>query len=223
MNPCLRGTARIAVGLAISLGIAAPGTSTGQEKIKLSIAHIGLAAGQTNAETWGVLRANLEATGKAEVTTYGSGSAYANPTKFSELVELGVVDMAFAVQQFEPGRYPLNLLAGEPFITNDHVKGTRAFHRMLRSIPELAAEFRPNRVLIVGLAGAEQIHSRKPLRTIDDLKGARVLALNPIVLSIIREVGGSVVALPQTAQYENFQKGVIDAGSSSRAMVAAGA
>ncbi|MSQ73417.1 MAG: hypothetical protein EXR27_19385 [Betaproteobacteria bacterium] len=215
MNRYLRNAVRLAVGLSITLGVSVPGPATGQEKVKISMVHIGPATTPTTSETLGVLKASLEATGRADVIMYGSGSAYSNPTKFFELVELGVVDIAFAVHQFEPGRFPLGLLAGEPFITNDHVKGTRAFLRTVRNTPELLAEFKPNRILIVGLASAEQIHARKPIRSIDDLKGARVLAINPIVLSMIREVGGTVVALPQTAQYENFQKGVIDASSSS--------
>lgn len=197
-----------AAGIAIA-ACAHPAFS--QEKIKISIAHVAPTTAPTNTGSVGVLKSNLEATGKVEVTMYGTGSAYSVPTKFSELTETGVVDIALGAQQFEAGRYPLNLLAGVPFMVNDHVKASRAYLRALRSTPELMAEFNPIRVLVVAFTSTEQFHARKPLKSIDDLKGMRVMAINPLVLAMIRDVGGNVVALPQPAQYENLQKGVVDA------------
>lgn len=199
---------RAAIGFTITV---CAHSALGQEKIKLSIAHIGTIAAPNVSGTVGVLKTNLEATGKAEVTMYGTGSAYSVPTKFSELTESGVVDISFGAQQFESGRYPLNLLAADLFPLRDSAKASRAYLRALRSMPELEAEFRPNRVVMVGFSTAEQIHARKPLKSINDLKGMRVMAINPLVLAMIRELGGNVVALPQPAQYENLQKGVVDA------------
>ena len=206
----IRRLTQAAIGLTIT---AAAHSVLGQEKTKLSIAHIGPATALNVIGTVGALKASLEATGKAEVTMYGTGSAYSIPTKFSELTETGVVDITFGVQQFEAGRYPLNLLAADLFPVNDAARAARAYLRALRATPELEAEFKPNRVMIVGVTTAEQIHSRKPLKTINDLKGLRVMAINPLVVGMIRELGGSVVTLPQPAHYENLQKGVVDAVS----------
>ncbi|MFN0304456.1 MAG: TRAP transporter substrate-binding protein DctP [Burkholderiales bacterium] len=181
-----------------------------QEKTKISFAHFGTLANPVLTLTVVPLRDALEATGKVEVTMYGTGSAYSVPSKYSEMVAEGVIDMAFGGQQFEGGRFPLNVLMGEPFLINDHVKGSRAVTKLARNQPELAAEFRPNRLVLVTLASGEQLHGRKPIKSIDDLKGMRVMTTNPGLQAIVREVGGSVVALPLTAQYENLQKGVVD-------------
>ena len=210
-HPSFRLLTRTAIGFAMA---ACLHQALAQEKIKISIVHIATASAPTNVGSVGVLKTSLEATGRAEVATYGTGSAYSNPTKFSELVESGVVDIAIGVPQFEAGRYPLNLLSGDLFPLIDHAKASRAYLRVVRATPELEAEFRPNRVLVVLFTSAEQIHSRKPLKSIDDLKGMRVMAINPLVMAMIRDVGGNVVALPQPAQYENLQKGVVDAVSS---------
>lgn len=186
-----------------------------QEKAKITFAHFGTLQNPALTKTIVPLRDMLEATGKVEVVFYGSGSPYSVPSKYSELVGEGVVDMAFGGQQFEGGRFPLNVLFGEPFLTSDHVKGSRTFTRLVRSMPELLGEFRPNRLLLVALASGEQLHGRRPVKTIDDLKGLRVMTTNPSLQAIVREVGGNVVALPLTAQYENLQKGVIDLVSGS--------
>ena len=191
------------------------GAAYGQAKAKIAFAHFGTLANPVLAETIVPLKNALEATGNVEVTMHGTGSALSVPNKYSEMVAEGVIDMAFGGQQFEGGRFPLNVLMGEPFVVDDHVKGSRAYTRLLRSVPELAAEFKPNRLLLVTLASGEQLHGQKPLKSIDDLKGMRVMATNPGLQQIIRGVGGSVVALPLTAQYENLQKGVVDFVSAS--------
>jgi TRAP-type C4-dicarboxylate transport system substrate-binding protein len=186
-----------------------------QEKIPLSMVHIGPAASPAILGTLVPLKEALEKTGEVEVTMYGAGTAYSNPSKFSELVEQGVVDLAFGAQQFEAGQFPLNLLISEPLMVSDAEKATRAYMKVLRSTPELAAEFGKNRVISVALAGPEQLHSRKQITSLEDMKGMRVLATNPGWSQVLRKLGASVVALPVSAAYENLQKGVIDAVSSS--------
>lgn len=201
----------LAPALAAAAALAQPAAA--QEKVKISIGHIGHSSIYQVQNTVGLLAKDLEATGKAEVTLYGTGSAYSIPGKFSELVEKGVLDMALGALQYEPGRYPGNLLAGEPLLVDDHVGGSRAYMKTFSAFPELQAEFKPNRVIVVGMVGAEQFHSRKPLRSIDDLKGMRVLVTNPGIIAMVREVGGTVAVLPAPTQYEQLQKGVVDAVS----------
>ena len=201
-----------AIALALLCTVA---TVHAQEKTKISIAVIATPVAPTVAGTIGELKKALESAGNAEVTLYGPGSPYSVPGKLSELVEQGAVDMAFGVQQFEAGRFPLNLLMAEPFMVDDHVKGSRSYMKALRNIPEITAEYRPNRVLNVALASGEQIHARRHVGSIDELKGLRVMVTNPGMMAIVRAVGGNVVALPLPAQYENLQKGVVDAASSS--------
>src|SRR5438046_2961007 len=65
------------------------------EKIKLSIAHIATLNVPNIKATMGGLRDALEATGKVDVTLFGQGSAYSDPTKFTDLVRRAVVDIAF--------------------------------------------------------------------------------------------------------------------------------
>src|SRR4051794_33139759 len=98
------------VVLAVLLAVVLAPAARSQEKIKLSIAHIATLNVPNIKATMGGLRDALEATGKVDVTLFGQGSAYSDPTKFTDLVRRGVVDIAFGSPQFEAGRYPLNTL-----------------------------------------------------------------------------------------------------------------
>lgn len=204
-----------AVTLATLMSGALFSTVSAQEKVKISIGHLSTIQSPNIAGTIGEIRSALEATGKVEVTLYGSGTSFSVPNKFSEMVSQGVIDMAFGANSFEPGRFPLNLLITEPFLVRDHVAGSRAFTRAVRENADLQKEYAPNHLVMVMLTSPEQIHSRKPIKSFDDIKGMRILGNSPSMLAIYREAGASTVALPLPAQYENLQKGVVDAVSSS--------
>ncbi|MBY3557347.1 TRAP transporter substrate-binding protein DctP [Rhizobium laguerreae] len=198
--------ALLAIGLSHALA---------QQKVSLSIAHLGPSTSPAISGTLIPLKDALEKSGQVEVTMYGAGSAYSNPDKFLELVERGVVDLAFGAQQFEAGQFPLNLLMGAPLMVNDAEKASRAYMKVLRSTPDVAAEFGSNRVVVVALAGPEQLHALRPITSLSDIKGLRILATNPGWSQMLRDLGASVVTLPVSSAYENLQKGVVDAASSS--------
>jgi TRAP-type C4-dicarboxylate transport system substrate-binding protein len=186
-----------------------------QSKVSLSIAHIATLNVPNLAATVGTLKTALEATGQVDLTLYGQGSSYSDPTKFSDLVRRGVVDMAFGSPQFEAGRFPLNTLIGEPFIASDHIAATRAYRSVFLKEPSLQKEYGGVRVMVVFCSSPEQFHSVVPLHSIDDLKSVRVMTTNVGIMGIVQELGGSIVALPTSAQYEQLQKGVVGASSTS--------
>ncbi len=206
----------IARFVAIAAAIGCSSLAQAQDKISLSIAHIATLNVPNLAATIGALRSALEASGRVDVTLYGQGSPYSDPSRFTDLVRRGVVDIAFGSQQFEAGRFPLNTLIGAPFIAPDHIVATRAFRTVFDDEEALRAEFgTAAHVMLVFCSSPEQFHGVVPLRSIEDLKGVRVMTTNTGIMAIVQEIGGSVVALPTSAQYEQLQKGVVGASSNS--------
>jgi TRAP-type C4-dicarboxylate transport system substrate-binding protein len=192
--------------------IAFGSAASAQQKVQISMAHIGPTTSPAITGTLVRLGKALEATGQVEVTYYGAGSAYSNPTKYFELVEKGVVDIAFGLPELEAGQFPLTLLAAEPFTFRDHEQGTLAIFKIVKTVPEIAKEFEKVHLISAALATSDQIHARKSIKSIDDVKGLRILVGSPALGGIIRELGGSVAVLPRSQLYENLQKGVVDAG-----------
>lgn len=116
----IRASAILLVALPILAGeLSWANAAFAQQKIKLLFAHIGPSSGPLISNAFGPLAKELEATGKVEFTYYGTGSAYSNPLKYPELLEQGVIDMAYGAQQLNAGQFPLNLLMVEPFLITD--------------------------------------------------------------------------------------------------------
>lgn len=202
--------------LTASLALASSLPALAQDKITIKIGHIAASDSFLITRQLGGLRDALQKTGKVNVVMHGTGSPFSNPGKFSELVEQGVLDIAYGIQQFEGSRFPLNLILSEPLLVDDNLKATAVYQKLAKSTPALLKEFAPNRLMTVSFATGEVIHSHKvQIKNVDGLKDLRVLATNPGVQAILRNVGASVVALPSSASYENLQKGVVDAVSST--------
>ena len=62
-----------------------------------------------------------------------------------------------------------------------------------------------------GATGLESFVSKKPVRTVDDLKGLKVRAPEGMVYNIFQKAGAAPVNLPGSEVYTGLEKGVIDA------------
>lgn len=71
----------------------------------------------------------------------------------------------------------------------------------------------PYGVHLIGAAatGLEAFVSKKPIRTVDDLKGLKVRAPEGMVYDIFQKAGATPVNLPGSEVYTGLEKGVIDA------------
>lgn len=59
--------------------------------------------------------------------------------------------------------------------------------------------------------GAQELISKKPVKTLADWKGLLVGATNPETAALTTALGGSPVVIPWTECYSNLEKGVVDA------------
>lgn len=123
----------------------------------------------------------------------------------------GAVDMVTsAPQAFNPRDFPLSGVT-LPFMTEDVIAATRAFHTWFDEHPEVQAEFERNGAhLLLGVSLAENvIWTKKQIKTADDLKGMRIrMLLGPgEALSIL---GATAVATPYTEAIDLLQRGGVD-------------
>jgi len=65
--------------------------------------------------------------------------------------------------------------------------------------------------LAIYTTGAQELISKKPVKTLADWKGLLVGATNPETAALTTALGGSPVVIPWTECYSNLEKGVVDA------------
>lgn len=158
------------------------------------------------AEDW-AKEVEARTEGRVKINIYPGGTL----TKADECYEgvvTGISDIGMSCLAYTRGRFPLleglDLPLGYP-------SGSAA----TRIATEMAREFEPaeladTELMYLHAHGPGILASKKPVRSIDDMKGLKVRATG-LSSKIVDTLGGSAVGMPQPETYESLQKGVVDA------------
>ncbi len=145
--------------------------------------------------------------GKVKIDIFAGGTL----TKADQCyqgVKDGISDIGMSCLAYTRGRFPLleglDLPVGYP----DGAAATRIANELIAKYQP--AEIQDTHVLYVHAHGPGILASKKPVRTLDDLKGVKVRATG-LSAKIVEMLGGAAVGMPQPETYEALQKGVVDA------------
>jgi len=145
--------------------------------------------------------------GRVKITLYPGGTLSKAPQCYEGVVN-GISDIGMSCLAYTRGRFPLmegvDLPLGYP--------NGRAASRIATDI---ALKFKPKEladthVLYFHAHGPGILASKKPVRTLDDLKGLKVRATG-LSSKIVKSLGGTPVGMSQPETYESLQKGVVEA------------
>jgi TRAP-type C4-dicarboxylate transport system substrate-binding protein len=145
--------------------------------------------------------------GRVKMAVYPGGALTKAPQVYEGVVN-GISDLGMSCFAYTPGRFPLleglDMPAGYP-------SGAVA----TRIANDLVKKYKPQEVsgvevLYVHAHGPGTLASKKPIRSLEDLKGLKVRATG-LSKSIADKLGATPVAMPQPETYEALQKGVVEA------------
>ena len=113
-----------------------------------------------------------------------------------ENIKVGAFDMGDFSPVYNPGLFPLANVTSLPFMTDNPMAHAQAGHELFQT-PEVEAEFTAMNLkyLYPGQWGSIQLLSHDPIRTIDDLKAAKVRAHGGAA-EILKELGITVYGIP---------------------------
>jgi TRAP-type C4-dicarboxylate transport system substrate-binding protein len=145
--------------------------------------------------------------GRVKITIYAGGTLTPAPQCYEGVVN-GVSDIGMSCFAYTLGRFPLleglDLPLGYP---NGTVATRIATEMVEKDTPEEVAGVP---VLYLHAHGPGLLASKKPVRTLADMKGLKIRATG-LSQKIVTALGGTPVAMPQGDTYEALSKGVVDA------------
>lgn len=157
-------------------------------------------------------RLNEMSSGRIQIQVF-PGGALGNAVKISETVRNGVADMGHMWMGWDWGKNPTTVLFGG-------YAGSPDTERMLHWLyedggVELQREFRDKEFDVISMPlfirPAEVfLHSNKPVRTLDDMKGLKLRTAGAWI-EMSAALGASPVMLPGGDVYPALERGVIDA------------
>ncbi len=145
--------------------------------------------------------------GRVQITVYPAGSL-SKADQCYEGVTKGISDLGMSCFAYTRGRFPLieglDLPVGYP----DGMTATRIANAMIQKYQP--AELADVKTLYVHAHGPGILASKKPVRSLADLKGLKVRATG-LSAKIVESLGATPIAMSQPETYEALSKGVVDA------------
>ena len=150
-----------------------------------------------------------EATG-GEVKFDVPAGSLAAAADIPDAIAGGVADIGFIVPGYSPARYPTTRAVELPLLANTATALSVAYWRTQVAHFNKTKEFEDLKLLGVFTHGPGQIIAKKPIASLDDVKGMKLRVGGGMVRELANALGVVAIAVPATQSYEVLSKGVAD-------------
>lgn len=151
-----------------------------------------------------------QSNGQVTVTMF-PGGALGKPGDHYSLVEKGLADIVYILHDYTPGRFPMTTVFELPFMAPNSAKTSTAMWKTFEQLPELQKEYNKVKVLALFCHPPGHFHTtKKPIKSIEDLKGLKVRTVSPAVTDALKLFGSIPVEMPITETYTALERGVVD-------------
>lgn len=155
-----------------------------------------------------IKKVESESGGRIKVEHYPSMQLGGKPPELIQQVTDGVVDLVWTVLGYTPGRFPKSEAFELPFMVAGGEKTSMAFQEYYEK--HMTDEFPGIKVIAVHTHGAGLLHTKKPVKSLADIKGMKLRGPTRVITDMLQTLGAVPVGMPVPAVPEAVSKGVID-------------
>lgn len=159
---------------------------------------------------------NSAADGRVRIEVAFS-SALGSVVDEPELLRDGKVDIAFMVPGYTPKTFYDDAVVELPGLFRDAREATLVYTRLAAN--HAFKSYEPFVVLGTFASEPQSVHSRKPVKSIADMKGLKIRANNAAEASALDKLGAQSVLLPINKTAEGISRGMLDAAMVPPAML----
>lgn len=156
-----------------------------------------------------VEKINAESEGAFEIEMR-NGQMLVNPGNFVDRLTDDVVQLAWGMPVFAPGRFPRSLVSTIPLLEATPAATNLAYCRLLEA-GEMGDEWDDYVPLMIVPFPQVSAHlNGAPLTSMEDLKGKKIMTSSPIAAGMIQAYGGTPLSINIQEQYQALQRGTAD-------------
>jgi TRAP-type C4-dicarboxylate transport system substrate-binding protein len=156
-----------------------------------------------------VQKVQSESGGKLRIQIFPSMQLGGAPPQLYDQARDGVADIVWTVQGYTPGRFPRVEVFELPFVSHKRaIVSCKAVQEFADK--HLREELREVHPICVWAHGEGQIHSRKEVRTMEDLRGLKLRFPTRLSGEALRALGAAPVGMPVPQVPEALSQGVLD-------------
>ncbi|MFP4071600.1 MAG: TRAP transporter substrate-binding protein [Desulfovibrionales bacterium] len=160
------------------------------------------------AEEWGN-EVERRTNGKVKVNFFPGGTLTSAKECYDGVVQ-GISDIGFSVLGYSRGRFPVMAAVDLPLGYRSGQAATQVANAVFEQFQP--KEFNDVQVMYFHAHGPGLLHTaKKPVRTMDDLKGLKIRATGNSGL-LVSALGGTPVTMSMPDSYQAIQRGVVNGG-----------
>jgi len=153
----------------------------------------------------------------AKLTNNEVQIAYFNPNTLTPLNDhydstiSGIIGIGGNDSSRNAGKFPLSTVLELPGLAPGAECGALVFMDLYKEFPELQKEYKDIKVLWLWASATYQLHTtKKPVKTLDDLKGMKIITWNRTSVNIMTALGANPIQIPPTDSYLALERGMAD-------------
>ncbi len=147
--------------------------------------------------------------GRVVIHYYAPGTLCPDADLYDSVVN-GSVDMGCTMVTRNPGKFPYTAAFDEPMITPSAAAGSVALWNLYKDTPEIQNEFRETKVLTLYTSVPMQVITTKPITSIDQLKGKKMIITAAGSNDMSKELGATPLMMGWPDVYLSLERGMAD-------------
>ncbi len=149
--------------------------------------------------------------GRLSFNYFSAGTLYPEKEGMAAISD-GRGDIGVVTPSMFPGSLSLANVVDIPGLAPNSVIGALVLQDLVEKFPEVTAEYPPNTVpFTVWASAAYQLHCNKPINTIEQIKGMKIIVWNSTGIESVKLLGGNPIRLEARDSYLALSKGMADA------------
>ena len=138
-------------------------------------------------------------------------NALAPARKVYDALVAGSIDMTGSPCHWVHGKFPLNTVIQTPLIFNGAEAGSLTVWDMYNKYPEWRNEFKDIKVLWQWTGATFNLHTvKKKVLSLDDLKGMKIIGVNPQIRKALKMFGANPIDMPPQDSYLALERGMAE-------------
>ncbi|WP_294558354.1 TRAP transporter substrate-binding protein [uncultured Mailhella sp.] len=148
--------------------------------------------------------------GKLTFDYFSTNSLYPE-SEAPQAITDGRVDFGVLRPSVYPGKYNLLNVVAIPGMCPNAIVGSLVLEDIIQKFPEARAELPANSEHFTSWASAAyQLHTLKPVKTMDDLKGKKIIVWDAVALELVKALGANPIRMSSPDTYLALSKGMGD-------------
>ena len=149
---------------------------------------------------------NKRTNGRVKITMFPGGTLTPADKCYDGVVK-GLSDIGMSVVSYTRGRFPLTEVIDLPLGYKNGLAATKLINAYYKKFKP--KEFDDTKVLYLHAHGPGILHTKKPVKSLEDLKGMKIRSTGTVA-KIVSALGAAPVAMPMPETYDALQKGIAE-------------